>query len=178
LKKVNTKSRHPYLEYNLTLWGCSALLCFSVALVKLPQYGIYIVIPVILLSVRGLEELTTHFSNHRLMWSMLALLIAITVWAFVPPVRASFYAIFTGAPNPGAAALIFTLGFFALLATGWFLPSSVVLNISMRVFFWTNFILPALLIGSVFLTNGYGFLKKEKSRQEELKREAFSLPRF
>jgi hypothetical protein len=93
---------------------------------------------------------------------MLALLIAITAWAFIPPVRDSFYAVFTGDNFSSLPAIIFTLAFAALLTAGWFLPSSTVLNISMRVFFWMNFVLPALLIGNVFLENSYGYLKERK----------------
>jgi 4-amino-4-deoxy-L-arabinose transferase-like glycosyltransferase len=173
LKMTNTKSRHPYLEYNLLLWSGMGLILFSVALVKFPQYGVYLIVPAILLSVRGLEELTTHFANHRLMWSMLALLIAITAWAFIPPVRDSFYAVFTGENFTALPAIIFTFAFAALLTVGWFLPSSTVLNISMRVFFWMNFVLPALLIGNVFLENSYSYL--QQSRQPNPRTELQSL---
>jgi 4-amino-4-deoxy-L-arabinose transferase-like glycosyltransferase len=176
LKKINTKQRHPYLEYNLLLWSGLGLILFSVALVKFPQYGVYLIVPAILLSVRGLEELTTHFANHRLMWSMLALLIAITAWAFIPAVRESFYAIFTGDNFSVAPALIFTAAFAALLTVGWFLPSTTVLNISMRVFLGLNFVLPALLIANVFLQNSYGYLKKRDQQTPRTELQSFFIP--
>lgn len=168
LKKVNTKSRHPYLEYNLLLWSGIGLILFSVALVKMPQYAVYLIVPAILLSVRGFEELATHFSNHRLMWSMLTLLVSLTVWSFVPPIRDSFHALFIGGNGTVLPAVIFTISSIVVLFLGWVLPSQIVLNVSMRIFFWMNFALPALLIANIFIKNSYGFLKHPQKATIEL----------
>lgn len=173
LKKVNTKPRHPYLEYNILLWSGAGLVLFSAALVKMPQYAVYLVVPIILLSVRGFEEIATHFANHRLIWSMLSALIALTVWAFSPAIRASLYAVFTGGNYTVLPAVIFSAISLMILIAGWFLPSKVVLTVSMRVFFWMNFVLPALLIANVFLENSYGFLKQRKQPHPQTELQSF-----
>ena len=134
----------------------------------MPQYGVYLIVPTILLSVRGFEELATHFSNHRLLWSMLTLLIALTVWSFVPPIRDSFHGLFIGGNEPVLPALVFAGVSIAVFVAGWLLSSQIVLNISMRVFFWMNFILPALLIANVFIENSYRFLKHPQKAAIEL----------
>ncbi len=82
--------RRPLILRLLFLWTVGGSVVLSLSATKMPHYGVFLIPPLLLLTLYGLELLRRSFFDTRWQWMLLLSSLLVLWWAFSPPLRSAF----------------------------------------------------------------------------------------
>lgn len=143
-KETFSQSHNKALEILLAIWFAGGLLTLSIAPTKMPHYTLLLLIPAILLGIRGFEVLTVYFIRKRWAWLVFALSVVAGVWLLSQSLRDSVQLLLHGSIHWDA--VVFVILSIVVATIGFVLPDNKRIPLLNSAFPYLQLVLPAFLI--------------------------------
>ncbi len=143
-KNTLAASHNKPLELLLAAWFAGGLLTLSIAPTKMPHYTLLLLIPAILLGIRGFEIVTVYSIRKRWAWFVLATVVVTCVWLLSQSLRDNVQLLLHG--HIHWDAITFVLLAVVLLCAGFIIPDSKRIPLLADAFPYMQLVVPAVLL--------------------------------